>query len=569
MSDTKEDPGSRRIETPLPESAGGGAPSPAPLPCDGLHDVPFRHRLGPRLAFAVSFVSLGIMGLLILIGLRAQENRLVGEVVQGAILFGDTIRSSTRDHMLKGEKPAAYQIMERIGELPGIEKVRIFNKEGKITYSTAKGEIGSLVDKKAESCYACHAAGQPLQRLTVPSRTRIFTEKEGHRVLGIVTPIYNEAACSEADCHVHGREKQVLGVVDVGMSLEAIDSGLAQFRRDAVVVAAIGAFLLALFVLAVTRRFVLRPVQKLVVATSRLASGDLDHQVTAQSCDEVGHLARSFDEMRLSLVRTRGELSTVLEGLERQVEERTAALRSAQTQLVQGEKLSSLGRLSASIAHEINNPLAGILTFTKLLIRSFEEGAVDEKKREGAIRQLRLVQRETERCSEIVRNLLDFARQRPVAPREVDLVPALEESLSLVGHQIDLQGIVLERKVAGPALVRADFGQLRQAFVNILLNSCGAMQQGGHLLVALRADETDRFAEVTIRDTGVGISETDLPRIFDPFFTTKEKGTGLGLSVVYGIIEHLGGKLTIESKVGQGTTVRIRVPLAASPAVSA
>jgi len=189
---------------------------------------------------------------------------------------------------------------------------------------------------------------------------------------------------------------------------------------------------------------------------------------------------------------------------------------------------------------------------------------VSGETRASCVRNLKLVQRETERCSAIVRNLLDFARQRPLTLKEVDVNQAVEESLLLLANQIAIQGIVLEKDLLPVPKVRADYGQLRQAFVNIALNACEAMSKGGTLKVASRPRPGETTIDVVFTDTGPGIPPDHLSKILDPFFTTKEKGTGLGLSVVYGIVERHGGRLDIRSQVGQGTTVTIRLPTAAA-----
>ena len=240
--------------------------------------------------------------------------------------------------------------------------------------------------------------------------------------------------------------------------------------------------------------------------------------------------------------------------------DRTEALRAAQDQLVRTEKLSSLGKLSASIAHEINNPLAGILTFAKLIIRTLDQGTPDEATRKTLVKHLLLVERETERCSAIVRNLLDFARDRPLAVKEVDVGSVLEESVQLLANQINIQSVRLTRTPGPVEPVDGDFGQLRQAFVNVIMNACEAMSRGGALAIDVAPAEGGRWVEVAFTDTGPGIAPEHLSKIFDPFFTTKEKGTGLGLSVVYGIIERHGGKIEIQSQVGKGTRVAIRLP---------
>ncbi|HEX5855754.1 MAG TPA: ATP-binding protein, partial [Thermoanaerobaculia bacterium] len=297
-------------------------------------------------------------------------------------------------------------------------------------------------------------------------------------------------------------------------------------------------------------------------ATQRVGHGDLSSMLAVRSSDELGILANSVNEMNASLAKTRQELENLTNDLERQVEDRTAALKSAQEVLARSEKLASLGQLSASIAHEINNPLAGILTFARLMTRMLESGPPDVATRAVCLKNLSLVQRETERCTVIVRNLLDFARARPLDLRIIDPTRALEEALSLAQHKMQLQGITVVKKLEDTGAVNADFGQLRQAFMNILLNACDAMPQGGTLTLNTHFYSGSREVDISVADTGAGIPPELVSRIFDPFFTTKEKGTGLGLSVVYGIVEKHGGSMQVESRVGKGTTMTIRLPLA-------
>jgi two-component system NtrC family sensor kinase len=524
--------------------------------------VQWWNRLGVKATAVIVLVTLLGGAALVVMSLRTQQAYLRAEVVRGAAQFSDTIKASTYHSMLSDERAGAYRTMEMIGRLRGIEQVRMLNKDGRVTFSTDRAEIGRLVDKRAEACYACHAAGQPLVRLNVPSRSRIFT-RNGHRVLAMITPIYNDAGCSSAGCHQHPVDKQVLGVVDIAMSLEDEDHAVAALGRSTTIFSAVGILLLAATVGLFVRGYVIRPLGEIVTATERVAQGDLEHPVRMRRTDEIGRLAASFNGMTTSLQQARADLRHLNENLERQVEDRSTALKDAQAQLIQSEKMSSLGKLAASVAHEINNPLAGILTYSKLLIRIHEEGELTEKMRESCARNLRLVQRETERCSAIVRSLLDFARQRTPSLKEIDLSAVVEEALSLLSHRLQMQNVTLQRDLPPMPPVKADFGQLRQSFVNIALNACEAMITGGTLTVTSRA--ADKTVEVTISDTGPGIAPEDLSHIVDPFFTTKEKGTGLGLSVVYGIIERHGGTLDIKSQVGHGTTVVVRVPIAARP----
>ena len=528
--------------------------------------IPWWRHLSVVLIATVVGVTLVSMGLFAVLTIGAQQSQMVYEAQRGAALFSDTIRTSTHDQMLSDHKDDAYRVMQAISEREGVEKVRIFNKEGRIMFSTAQGETGTFVDKKAESCYACHAAGQPLVRLSVPSRARVYRAADGHRILGMVTPIYNEPACAIAPCHVHPANQSVLGVVDVSVSLQDVDARVAEQARRTIWLSLVCVLAIAAALGVAVRGLDDRPVWEMVTATETIGRGDLRARVPVHARNELGSLATSFNEMANSLAKGRAERLEILNSLERQVEERTEALKTAQAQLLQTEKLASLGQLSASIAHEINNPLAGILTFSKLLIRNLEEGAEPPAFRESLLRNLKLIERETDRCRSIVRNLLDFARQRPLVLADVEVSGPLEEALSLVNHKIELQGIALETRLASAASVRADFGQLRQAFVNVLLNACDAMPAGGHLTVSSEISADGKWVEIAFSDTGPGISPGNLTRIFDPFFTTKEMGTGLGLSVVYGIVQKHGGDMRAQSRAGAGTTMLIRLPLAtASP----
>jgi two-component system, NtrC family, sensor kinase len=525
------------------------------------------NRLGVRLPGIIALVTVATIALFAALVLRTQERHLVRQVVESAALLSDTVKSSTYHDMLEDRRNDVYLVMDTIGAQEHIETVRIFNKDGRITFSTDRRETDTFVDKLAESCYACHAAGEPIARLNIPSRSRIY-QRNHHRVLGMVTPIYNEPSCSTAPCHAHPPEQSVLGVIDITLSLEQIDGGLSQLRRATLGLSALAVLGLAGFVTLLARRSVVSPVTELVSGTQNIAQGDLKRRVPVRAHDEIGQLAESFNEMAAALAKARQERLQLLESLEQQVQDRTAALARATDRMIVSEKLSSLGRLAASVAHEINNPLAGILTYAKLLIRTLEDPGVPDREREAALKRLRLIERETERCSAIVRHLLDFARERPLTITEVSVNAALEEALTLVAHQAKLQDIDLVKELGDIPLVSADFGQLRQAFVNIIINACDAMSRGGRLTIRTVHAAAAPRVQVVVSDTGTGIPAPIRSKVLDPFFTTKEKGTGLGLSVVYGIVERHGGTLEIESEEGAGTTVTIGLPVVHSDAES-
>ncbi len=521
--------------------------------------------LGVRMAVTVLVSTVVAMTAFTWVLLRAQESFLVSRISAGAGLLSDTIQNSVHHAMLEDRRDDAYQSMRQIAREPNIERVRLFNKEGRITFSTDHREQDRYVDKRGEACYACHAADQPLERLNVPSRARIYRFDQ-HRVLGMVTPIYNEPSCSTAPCHAHPPDRTVLGVIDVSISLQPVDASLDELRWRTVQMGILAALAVASAVTLFAHRKIVRPVQSLLRATRRIAQGDLSKPLPVATSTEIGQLQASFDEMRRGLAAANAERDALLASLEQQVEDRTAALRKAQDSLVRSEKLSSLGRLAASVAHEINNPLAGILTYAKLLLRGYEAQSGEDPQRANAVKYLSLVKRETERCSAIVRNLLDFARERALKLVDVSLTAVLEEALTLVSHQAKLQSVTIERDIGPLPPVHGDFGQLRQACVNVIINACDAMKGGGTLRITAHESPPGRVV-LSFADTGTGIPPEHLSKVLDPFFTTKEKGTGLGLSVVYGIVERHGGTVEIASVVGQGTTVTFTLPTAATSPV--
>jgi two-component system NtrC family sensor kinase len=508
----------------------------------------------------VTSLALAVWGGMAFLALRAQAAHQEDVVASVVALLSDNVRSSTHEHMLHDRREDAYATMRAIARGEGVEKVRVFNKEGTITFSTEPGETGRVVDKRAESCFACHDSDRPLTRLTVGKRTRIYAARDAHRVLGMVTPVYNEPGCANGGCHAHAASQRVLGVLDVGISLRAIDADFARLRRNTGWALGSGLALVAIGVALFTRKMIVRPVDELVEGTRRIGSGDLEHRLPVRANDELGQMAESFNAMTVSLLAARREIQSLLDGLEHKVEERTAALKKAQRDVAESAKLASLGRLAASVAHEINNPLAGILTFARLLLRLLGEGELDAAARESCLNNLRLVERETQRCAQIVKNLLAFARERPLSLESVRVNAVVEEALSLIEQRIKTKGLCLDKRLGELPPVRGDFGQLRQAVLNIAVNACDALDRGGRLSVATRPTTLPPGVEIAIEDEGAGIASEHLEHIFEPFFTTKQTGTGLGLSVAYGIVQRHGGTLDVESALGRGTRFRLALP---------
>ncbi len=239
-------------------------------------------------------------------------------------------------------------------------------------------------------------------------------------------------------------------------------------------------------------------------------------------------------------------------------------LKTAQEQVVRTEKLASLGKLSATIAHEINNPLAALLTYIKLMMKLIARGKFNADKMKDISRYLNTMESETSRCGEIVKNLLAFSRQSKITIEPQDIEDIIDKTLMLIEHDLDMKEIRFVKKIE-PDLpqIQCDFKQIQQTFLNLMSNASEAMSKGGILTVAAARSKKKGFVDVDVSDTGCGILKKDLPEIFEPFFTTKEEGqgVGLGLSVVFGIIARHKGTIKVESKQGKGSIFKMRLPV--------
>ncbi|HEX9204422.1 MAG TPA: ATP-binding protein [Candidatus Deferrimicrobiaceae bacterium] len=499
----------------------------------------------------------GIFGYL---NLSFQEKRLDMIMMKNAHHLSETIEKSIQNDMMENRKQEAYRIMATIGNQKGIEKVRIYNPEGVILFSTNASEISTMVDKRAEACYACHAEAKPLERLASSERSRIFSSGHGHRVLGIINPLYNtEKACSTSYCHFHAAEQKILGVIDITMSLEEVDREIGKARNETIVFNILLILVISASVVAIFMRFVGKPVKELVLGTKRVANGDLAHSIPVKTDDEMGHLAESFNRMTESLQKANEEIHGLIRNLEEKVEERTRELKDAQQQLLQSEKLAAVGKIAATVAHEINNPLAGVFTYIKLMERRLE------KKSDGDTEKFReylsTMGREVERTSAIVHNLLDLTRQMEPSKKLCDLNRLIEESLVIVQNKLKLHNVEVENRMDPLQSMNVDPSQMKQVFINVFVNAAEAMRDGGRLVVRTFRKPGDHSAVLEFEDTGVGIPPEIMDKIFDPFYTTKEKGTGLGLSVVASIIRRHEGRVEVKSEMGKGTLIRITLPV--------
>jgi len=257
--------------------------------------------LSVKLSVAVTLIFTGAVLAFTYHLVSLQEKQAFEQIVQEVNQFSDTVKRSTHYSMLRNQRESLHKIIDAIGAQAGVEKIRIFNKTGAIMFSNHKEDIGTYVDLQAEACYVCHRRDQPLERLSMSDRSRVYKSHEGYRVLGMINPIYNEPSCWQASCHFHPEEQTVLGVLDVGLSLEALDFGVLATKTKIILFAASLLLAVPAIMAGCILYFVNRPIRCLVSATKQIASGDYNQEVTAITDDEIGHLARSFDEMRQNI----------------------------------------------------------------------------------------------------------------------------------------------------------------------------------------------------------------------------------------------------------------------------
>jgi two-component system NtrC family sensor kinase len=415
-----------------------------------------RTRIGTRLIAGAGLVMAVTIGAVAILLIRAHRSDLIRELTRSASQLSETVKSSTHYDMLENRRDNLHRQIVTIGRQKGIEKVRLFNKEGRIMFSSDASEIGRVVDKRGEACTACHAIDRPLEKLSIPARTRIFDGASGHRILGTINPIQNEAACSSAACHAHAPGDTVLGVLDVTVSLAEVDRGIARSQGRMAILAVLAVAASGGILWALNRRLVLRPVEALAAGTRRVAEGDLTTTIPVTARHELGDLARAFNDM-------------------------TRRLSEAQRQLTQADKLASVGRLAAGVAHEINNPLTGVLTYSSFLLKRAEG--------DPSLKQdLEVIVRETKRCREIVKGLLDFARQTPPKRQPVDLNEAAQRAVSVVMNQLRLNHVTLHLDLAlNLPPVPADPNQIQQVIVNLLVNALDAIGgEGGSIRLSTR-----------------------------------------------------------------------------------
>ncbi|HYN74477.1 MAG TPA: ATP-binding protein [Candidatus Methanoperedens sp.] len=483
------------------------------------------------MALATAVVLVAVLGTSYYLAFRIQSEQALESTKRQAILLTRGLKDTIRIGMESGHTQSLASIFQTVGALPGVEKLRVFNEEGKIRYSAKPSEVGQLTDELDYTVYRSPERSTPFQ-----------SADTGHRSFCMVEPIENEGKCRQ--CHVEGPE--VLGVLDVCLSMEDTEKSIEHNRLILLSFTGIAVVLTWVLMSFLLNRFVSRPVAALVRTMESVEAGKLDGRVDIRSGDELGRLGISFNEM----IRKLSEAQSELEKMHHR-------------QLVRADRLASLGEMAAGIAHEIKNPLAGIYGAAQVLSREFPEG---DPKREILDEMTGLARR----LDNSIRDLLNFARYTEPQFSKANLNDVIDKVLFLLRQIPEGKRAKIVRDF-DPAIpeIEMDPEQIKQVFLNLALNALQASPGGCTLTIRTRSEVPPevgvdparrRFVMASVSDDGPGIPPDRIGKIFQPFYTTKVSGTGLGLSMTRKILDLHEGRITVRSEPGKGATFTVLLP---------
>jgi two-component system NtrC family sensor kinase len=527
--------------------------------------IEWKHKLSVKLTLVLFGILLVNLSVYTYFTTSRLEFDLIQTYSRNAYELSDVIKKSTRYSMLLNRREDVHQIIRTIARENEVERIRIYNKSGDIIFSTDSAETQRTVNLHAEACTICHSGTKTLTVVSTDNLTRIYNQPGGKKVLGVINPIENENECYGAGCHEKLSEKKFLGVLDVVISFDQAEKIIRANKKSIFYGSIALTVMISVFSGVFVTVLVNRPIGRINRGIQEISNGNLSYKIQLNSKDELGQLAARFNEMASRLNAAYREIREWSENLNSKVNEKTDELKKVYEQIIQIEKLAALGKLSATVAHELNNPLAGILTFSKLIAKQLRD---IQKEHEFAqtLEYLSMISDESSRCGKIVKDLLDFSHRGDEVFVCHDLHDLIRKSLALIRHHLELHRIEAEETFASePSDILCDPLKIQQALLALFMNAIEAIGQHGKLSIqTLTAGEN---IILRIKDTGMGIQSSDLPHIFEPFYTTKgnSKGTGLGLAVVYGIVTHHRGDVCVEETSAKGTVFKIKLPIAVKP----
>ncbi|HEY3389149.1 MAG TPA: ATP-binding protein [Prolixibacteraceae bacterium] len=533
--------------------------------------VKFRSSIYGRVVLIIAFLSIFLFVSFTVIFKSVNDQYLNTVIRQSGNNIGSIVEGALYHSMLENDKSSLRNTLDVINTLPGIDEVNMYDSEDSLVYSSFASDTNS--SHSDPNCKSCHPNIKSMfpekeksyRIINVNSDCKMNQNDNGSRHLLIKSPILNERSCSTSSCHAHSEKDTVLGSLVIKIPLETQDAAIQKSSTEFFLLAIIATILFATFLLFFTRKKIKGPLNALVKVSIAVANGDKSTRVEIKpnQLDDMRMVSVAFNDMLDNLHTATTELENWSQQLEYKVQKKSEELGAAQHELMHVERLASLGKLSSSVAHEINNPLSGILIYTKLLYKQVSNPELYASKKDTMLKHLKLIENETKRCGDIVKGLLDFSRkdQNDFEPKHLHDI--LRETYELMSHPIKIVNInFLTDLAARSDLIYCSPNQIKQACVAMLVNASEAVSENGEIQIKTKnADEDTVTFEIS--DNGLGIAEEDIPHIFEPFFSTKQdvSGIGLGLAIVHGIIQNHKGKIIVISELGHGTTLSVTLPL--------
>ena len=495
----------------------------------------FSRSLTFKLSFSLGLLTFCAIALFALYNINTHQAQLTEQVIQDAARFSETVVRSTKWSMLHYQPESIQAIIDTVGDQEGIEKLRVFNKEGLIMYSNDPAEVGRVVDMRAEACYACHAKDQPLVRVPLKARTR-FYDSRGEPLVGMINPIYNERSCWTGECHAHPETRKVLGVLDIGLSLGQVRTRVQENIRVTAVFA-LSVFIglstvLGLYLLF----FVNRPIKQVVRGAESMARGERVAPIQVHTNDELSEMAQTFNIM-------------------------SEQVRLREIEVRQSERLAAIGSTVASLAHNIKNILNGLEGGVYVVNAGLEDGD-----QENLNKGWDMVQRNVGKISDLAHDLLTYAKDRKPTLVHVPLNEMIQEVVEDLANSASQYKVNIESDPdPDMGVAWLDRSAIYHAVLNLAANgvdACSELDMKKEARVTIRTKRMGPHRiRIEIRDNGVGMDQEVQKKIFTTFFSTKgSKGTGLGLLAAQKVVQEHGGQIMVASEVGHGTTFTIFLP---------
>ncbi|MBN1820438.1 MAG: HAMP domain-containing protein [Prolixibacteraceae bacterium] len=489
-----------------------------------------------------------------------QRGDNIGSIIEGSLYYS----------MLKNDKSALQSTLDIINTMAGIDEVNMYNHEDSLVYSSF---LIDTVNHSNPNCLYCHTdfnamfpkSEKSYRIIDFKSACSMNQSDKGHRQLLIRSPIYNEKSCYVSSCHAHTRDEEVLGSLIIKVPLNTLDMAVSKSSTEFYIMAALITILLVSFLIFFTRNKIMKPLNEIITASEAVSKGDKSRrlEIKPNLLDDMRMVSLAFNNMLDNLDAAHKELRNWSHQLEYKVQKKSEELAEIQNELIHIERITSLGRLSSSVAHEINNPLSGILTYTKLISKKIDRLKLDPELNEPILKYLKVIETETKRCGDIVKGLLDFSRKDQENFKNRHLHQILKETYDLIAHQMRMADIHFYTDFCATSdLVYCNDNQIKQVCVALLVNASEAVTENGEIIIK-SSNPDESHIKLDITDNGVGIAPEDISHIFQPFYSVKQNmsGIGLGLAIVHGIIQSHKGKIEVHSEPGKGTTMSIILSL--------